>query len=122
MFDDLSGKAGLKPRERLSPDWTPAGDTSLTVWECVQHTARALGAEDGGDAAAARLIAQMGPKAADARSLAYRLFQIATDKGWAAEALVYNELATEWPRLEALAEGIGSTSPEGRGKLQYDLL
>lgn len=122
VFDDLSGRAGLKPRERLSPDWTPAGDTSLTIWECVQHTARALGAEDGGDAAAARLIAQMGPKAADARSLAYRLFQIATDKGWAAEALVYNELAAEWPRLEALAEGIGSASPETRGKLQYDLL
>ncbi len=122
VFDDLSGRAGLKPRDRLSPDWTPAGDAFLTVWECVQHTARALGAEDGGDSAAARLIAQMGPKAADARALAYRLFQIATDKGWAAEALVYNELATEWPRLEALAEGISTASPEARGKPQYDLL
>ena len=122
VFDDLSGKAGLKPRERLSPDWTPAGDASLTIWECVQHAARVLGAEDGGDAAAARMIAQMGPKAADARALAYRLFQIATDKGWAAEALVYNELAAEWPRLEALAEGLGSANPEEKGKLQYDLL
>ena len=122
VFDDLSGKAGLKPRDRMSPDWTPEGDASLTIWECVQHTARALGAEDGGDTAAARLIAQMGPKAADARALAYRLFQIATDKGWAAEALVYNELATEWPRLQALAEGMGSAIPEAKGKLQYDLL
>jgi len=122
VFEDLSGRAGLKPRERLSPDWTPDSDTSLTVWECVQHTARALGAEDGGDSAAARLIAQMGPKAADARSLAYRLFQIATDKGWAAEALVYNELAAEWPRLEALAEGIGSTTRQSPAKPQLDLL
>lgn len=122
VFEDLSGRAGLKPRERLSPDWTPNSDSSLTVWECVQHTARALGAEDGGDAAAARLIAQMGPKAADARSLAYRLFQIATDKGWAAEALVYNELAAEWPRLEALAEGIGSTTSKSPAKPQLDLL
>ena len=78
MFKDLKGKAGLTPRERLPPDWTPAGDKSLTVWECVQHTARALNAEDGGDAAAARLVAEMGPKAADARALAYRLFEIAT--------------------------------------------
>lgn len=122
VFDDLSGRAGLKPRDRLSPDWTPDSDNSLTVWECVQHTARALSAEDGGDAAAARLIAQMGPKAADARSLAYRLFQIATDKGWAAEALVYNELAAEWPRLEALAEGIGLTTPQSPAKPQLDLL
>jgi putative DNA methylase len=122
VFEDLGGRAGLKPRDKLSPDWTPDGDSSLTIWECVQHTARALGAEDGGDAAAARLIAQMGPKAADARSLAYRLFQIATDKGWAAEALVYNELAAEWPRLEALAEGIGSSTPQSPAKPQLDLL
>ena len=90
--------------------------------DCYRFLSIRHGAEDGGDAAAARLIAQMGPKAADARALAYRLFQIATDKGWAAEALVYNELAAEWPRLEALAEGLGSASPEPRGNLQYDLL
>ena len=122
VFEDLSGRAGLKPRERLSPKWTPDSDSSLTVWECVQHSARTLGAEDGGDSAAARLIAQMGPKAADARSLAYRLFQIATDNGWAAEALVYNELAAEWPRLEALAEGLGSTTSESPARPQLDLL
>ena len=44
VFEDLSGKAGLKPRDRLSPDWTPSGDASLTVWECVQHTARKMAA------------------------------------------------------------------------------
>lgn len=122
VFDDLSGKAGLKPRSKLSPDWTPDGDASLTIWECVQHSARALGAEDGGDSAAARLIAQMGPKAADARALAYRLFQIATDKGWAAEALVYNELAAEWPRLEALAEGLESRDAAPAPAPQLNLL
>lgn len=122
VFDDLSGKAGLKPRSKLSPDWTPDGDASLTIWECVQHSARALGAEDGGDSAAARLIAQMGPKATDARALAYRLFQIATDKGWAAEALVYNELAAEWPRLEALAEGLESSDAAPAPAPQLNLL
>ena len=122
VFDDMSGRAGLKPRDKLSPDWTPNNDSSLTVWECVQHAARALGAEDGGDTAVARLIAQMGPKAADACTLAHRLFQIATDKGWAAEALVYNELAAEWPRLEALAEGIESTTSQSTAKPQLDLL
>jgi putative DNA methylase len=62
-----------------------------------------LNAPDGGGEAAARLVAQMGPKAADARALAYRLFEIATKKGWASEALIYNELAQEWPKLEDLA-------------------
>src|SRR6185312_13553570 len=90
-------------RDELPEDWTPAADKSLTVWECVQHTARVLNAPDGGGEAAARLVAQMGPKGSEARALAYRLFEIATQKGWAGEALIYNELAQEWPKLEDLA-------------------
>ena len=70
----------------------------------MQHTARVLNAKDGGATAAAALVAQMGRQADDARALAYRLFEIATQKGWSAEALVYNELAQEWRTLEDLAE------------------
>jgi len=103
VFKDMKGKAGLTPREELPPGWSPAGDKTLTVWECVQHTARVLNAPDGGGEAAAALVAQMGPKAEEARALAYRLFEIATNKGWAAEALVYNELAQEWTKLEDVA-------------------
>jgi putative DNA methylase len=102
VFKDLKGKTALTPREELPKGWTPATDKTLTVWECVQHTARVLSAEDGGGAAAGRLVAEMGSKAADARTLAYRLFEIATQKGWASEALIYNELAQEWPKLEDL--------------------
>jgi putative DNA methylase len=103
VFKDLKGKVALTPRDELPEDWSPSTDKTLTVWECVQHTARVLNAEDGGGAAAGRLVAEMGPKAAEARALAYRLFEIATQKGWAAEALIYNELAQEWPKLEDLA-------------------
>ncbi|MET3842046.1 DUF1156 domain-containing protein [Bradyrhizobium sp. OAE829] len=103
VFKDLRGKAALTPRDELPKGWTPATDKSLTVWECVQHTARVLSAEDGGGTAAGQLVAGMGSKAAEARALAYRLFEIATQKGWAAEALIYNELAQEWPKLEDLA-------------------
>lgn len=103
VFQDLKGKATLTPRKNLPKDWTPSSDKTLTVWECVQHTARVLNAEDGGGAAAGMLVAEMGSKAAEARTLAYRLFEIATQKGWAVEALIYNELAQEWPKLEDLA-------------------
>lgn len=99
VFQNLHGKAALTPREQLPTNWSPAQDKSLTVWECVQHTARALNSPDGGASAAGRLISEMGPRAADARALLDRLFQIATDKGWAQEALVYNQLAEEWPHL-----------------------
>jgi hypothetical protein len=59
-------------------------------------------------------------RAADARALAYRLFKIATRKGWATEALVYNELAQEWVRLEDLAQDIGTPAGlagDAQGKL-----
>jgi putative DNA methylase len=98
----------LTSRADLPADWSPAADTTLTVWECVQHTARVLNAPDGGGEAAARLVAQMGPKAADARALAYRLYEISSQKSWAAEALVYNELAQEWARLEDIAINMAS--------------
>lgn len=100
VFKDMKGKAGLTPRDELPREWSPESDKTVTTWECVQHTARVLNAPDGGGEAAAALVAQMGPKAEEARALAYRLFEIATNKGWAAEALVYNELAQEWTKLE----------------------
>jgi putative DNA methylase len=121
VFQDLHGRAALTPRGELPTDWSPAKDDMLTVWECVQHTARILNADDGGGEAAARLVAQMGPRSSEARALAYRLFEIASQRGWAAEALVYNELAQEWPKLEDIATNIA----EGRGrdrKAQLDLL
>ena len=108
VFDSLHGKAGLIPRDRLESGWSPATDKTLTVWECVQHTARVLRAEAGGAEAAARLVAAMGAKAEDARALAYRLYEIASQKAWAAEALVYNELAQEWAHLDTLAAAVAS--------------
>ncbi|MGH8295896.1 MAG: hypothetical protein ACRETZ_10460 [Steroidobacteraceae bacterium] len=100
VFQNLHGKAGLTSRDKLPDGWSPATDRTPTVWECVQHTAHVLRAEGGGAAAAAKLVAAMGERAEDARALAYRLYEIASQKGWAAEALVYNELAQDWTTLE----------------------
>lgn len=110
VFQNLHGKACLTPRSAGVP---PASERDVrapsqwTIWECVQRTAHALRAEDGGAEAAAKLVASMGPKAEDARALAYRLYEIASQKSWAAEALVYNELAQEWAHLEDLAARTG---------------
>jgi putative DNA methylase len=99
VFTDLRGKSALTAREELPKEWSPAKDKTPTIWECVQHSARVLNADDGGLAAAARLVSEMGPRAPDARALVDRLFRVATEKGWSAEALVYNQLAEEWPHL-----------------------
>ena len=100
VFQKLNGKTGLTPRDKLPDDWLPEKEPTATVWACVLHTAHVLRAEEGGAEAAARLIAAMGPKAEEARKLAYRLYEIASQKGRAAEALVYNELAQDWANLE----------------------
>jgi hypothetical protein len=111
VFQDLRGKAGLVARADLPDGWSPVTDRAATIWECVQHTIRVLNAEDGGAEAAAALVAQMGQRAEDARALAYRLFEIATKRGWAAEALIYNALAQEWPRLAEMAPDVIARGP-----------
>jgi putative DNA methylase len=111
VFQDLRGKAGLVARADLPEGWSPAIDKAATIWECVQHTIRVLNAEDGGAEAAAALVARMGQRAEDARALAYRLFEIATKKGWASEALIYNALAQEWPRLAEMAPDVIARGP-----------
>jgi len=113
VFQDHHGKAGLTPRVKLSENWEPPSNRSPTIWECLQYTIRALKAEDGGAEAAGRLMARMGSKASEARLLAERLYQIAAQKGWQQEALVYNELAQEWPALEEFAQNV--TTPDQVG-------
>jgi putative DNA methylase len=123
VFADLQGKAGLIKRDDLPRDWSPSTDKTPTVWECAQHAARVLNSPDGGGEAAARLVAQMGPKAADAQKLAYRLFEIATQKKWSAEALIYNELAQEWTKLEDIAlnlEPLGHRPGAAQGAFAFD--
>jgi putative DNA methylase len=110
VFKNLHGNAALTPRAELSLVWSPATDKHLTVWRCVQQVARVLKAEVGGGDAAAKLVAQMGSRSADAQKLAYRLFEIATRNGLNDEALVYNELAQEWAKLEDIAASTASTA------------
>ncbi|MFM9859056.1 hypothetical protein RUR49_11270 [Pseudoxanthobacter sp. M-2] len=118
VFSDLKGKTALTPRDKLPADWSPARDKTPTVWECVQHTARVLNAPDGGAESAGQLVAEMGARAPDARALVDRLFRIATEKGWASEALVYNQLAEEWPHLLDRASESGAPTPiSGTGDL-----
>jgi putative DNA methylase len=74
-----------------------------------------------GAAAAAALVAQMGRRTADARTLSYRLFEIATQKGWSAEALVYNALAQEWSNLEDRAAEAPARSPAAAQDAQLRL-
>ena len=82
MFKNLHGKAALTPRGELPLDWTlNRRQTSRPSGAACSKSLGVLKAEEGGGDAAAKLVAQMGSRAADAQKLAYRLFEIATRKG-----------------------------------------
>jgi putative DNA methylase len=104
-----AGKVRLLKPEELAPDWDPATDPRLTVWEVVHHLIRAL--EAGGEGAAAQLVAKLGAKSEIARELAYRLYTVCERKKRAAEALSYNGLVQSWPEITHLARESPKVQP-----------
>lgn len=107
-----AGRVRLIERDELPSDWTPAGDSRLTVWEIVQHLIRRL--ERDGESRAAETIHQVGGLSESARDLAYRLFAICERKKWASEALSYNALVVAWPELTRLAMSGGVAGEQGQ--------
>lgn len=111
-----AGKVRLLRREELNPDWDPASDKRVTVWEVAQHLIRTLDTQ--GEQAAAALLAQVGGLGEVARDLAYRLYTLCERKGWASEALPYNGLVVAWPELVKLAQETRLRGPlQGRMEL-----
>ena len=94
------GQFRLLERDEMPEDWSPLEDETLTVWEATQHLIAAL---DRSESDAARLLHLMGGTSEGARTLAYLLFEKATERGWAREAGAYNGLITAWPELQTLA-------------------
>jgi putative DNA methylase len=106
-----AGKVRLLDRGELPPDWSPATDRRLTVWEVTQHLIRAL--DTGGEAKAAELLYQVGGGLGEtARELSYRLFTLCERKKWPKEALAYNALVISWPEIVRLA----AEEPAGAGQ------
>lgn len=94
------GKFRLLERSELDENWDPVTDNRRTVWESTQYLVAAL---QRSETEAAELVRRLGAYSDNARTLAYLLFQKATDKGWAEEAGAYNELVTAWPDLTRAA-------------------
>ena len=105
-----AGKVRLLRPEELPKDWDPATDTRLTNWEMVHHLIRVLG--EGGETAAAELVAKLGSQAETARELCYGLYTVCERKKRAAEALAYNALVQSWPEITRLAREGAAHLPE----------
>lgn len=83
----------------LGRDELPVEGVRLTnQWLLCQALVREL--ESGGIDRCSSLAAQCNAtRAEDARAMAYRLYNLADRKGWASEALLYNNLVTSWPQI-----------------------
>jgi putative DNA methylase len=101
------GKVRLLDREELDPDWDPATDDRLTVWEALQYLIRSL--NDAGESGAADLLRRLGAIGQEAHNLAYRLYSICEQKGWSEEATHYNGIIVAWPTLNELAQAQPAT-------------
>ncbi len=104
LFLSKGGGAKLLSRDEMPKNWRPSTDDSFTIWEMAQHMARVFLAEDGGYDAAGRLLAEKRLAGPDVLLLAERLFERATNKKEADEALVWNQLQVAWPEIERAAD------------------
>jgi putative DNA methylase len=102
-----AGRVRLLRRSELSPDWDPATDRRMPVWEVTQQLVRALW-DEGSEAKAGDLVRRLGGIGEVARDLAYRLYAICERRGWADDALGFNALVTSWPEI---ARRAGSPAP-----------
>lgn len=97
ILSSHGGKVRLLERKELDPQWDPATDRRITVWEVTQQLIHRL--DQKGQDAAAELVARVGGLAETARELAYRLYTLCERKGWTEEAGYYNALVVAWPAL-----------------------
>ena len=96
-----AGKVRLLAPAELPQDWNPKADSRRTVWETTHQLVRVH--SQGGDAAAADIMANIGADAETARDLAYRLYRICDLRNRPQEALGYNALVRSWGEISALA-------------------
>ncbi len=111
ILESKAAKVWLIGRADLPADWDPAADDRIPVWEAAQHLVKAL--DEGGEQAAAELLAALGGVGETARDLAYRLYAICDAKKWAKEAGMYNALVASWPEIRRKA----AQGPSGQGSL-----
>jgi putative DNA methylase len=97
ILEAKHGKVRLKRRTEFALDWF---SKSEIVWAIVQNLCRALDEADGLERCGV-IMADLSPSTLDkVKVLSYRVYRICDGKGWAEEALAYNNLVAMWGSLE----------------------
>jgi putative DNA methylase len=111
ILKSKAGKVSIISRDSYPSDWNIDKDTRITLWECTQYLIKKY--QNDGEVAAAELAYKLGiGKSEDAKNLAYRLYSISERKGWADEAIAYNDLVTSWPDISKLLASLSGKGPQ----------
>ena len=109
VAESKGGQVRLLTREELDPEWDPAEDQRLTVWELTQHLVARLEASE---VRAGELLAKAGGLGDYARHLAYLLYEVANGAGRTEDAVAYNSLIVVWNSLLLEARKAGEPSQQ----------
>ncbi len=108
-----AGRVTLLSVDKISEYYDPSRDDRVSEWKVCLHLAKRL--REQGTEPAARLMASIRDRI-DLRAvkdLAYLLYSIADENDWSDTALIFNELGTSWPDLEAISRRLGSAYAQG---------
>lgn len=83
------------------------------IWLLAQQLTRAL-EKDGVTGVANITCNILTSEPERAKALAYRLYTVAENKGWAKEAYAYNSLVIAWPEIQSKAAELRSTEDNGK--------
>ena len=109
VAESQGGYVRLLTREELDPEWDPAEDRRLTVWELTLHLAARL---EVSETRAGELLARAGGLGDYARHLAYLLYEAANAAGRTDDAVAYNSLIVAWNSLLLEAGKAGGPSQQ----------
>ena len=113
-----AGQVHLIERDEL-PEKVDTNERN--IWMLTQQLTRAM--EKGGVNACAEIVFNMfGSNAENAKELAYRLYTIAEQKKWNAEAYAYNTLVVAWPDIQTRAAELKAVQPEQMNLFDLGLL
>ena len=112
VAESKGGQVRLLTREELDPEWDPAEDRRLTIWELTQHLVARL---EVSEVRAGELLARAGGLGDYARHLAYLLYEVANGAGRTEDAVAYNSLIVAWNSLLLEAGKAGEPSQQAFG-------
>jgi len=103
----------------LKRDEIPEKVDREITWLLTQQLTHAM--EKEGVTGAAKIIDKIFTSEPDhAKELAYRLFTIAEQKGWAQEAFAYNSLVVSWPEVQAKVAELHSQLSDAEQPTLFD--